>query len=58
MNRPIGITLLAVGAALAGLFELWRALVFVGAVSFTSSARPCRSTRPSGGRPSGPCSSR
>ena len=35
MHRPIGITLLAVGAGLAGIFEIWRALVFVGAVSFS-----------------------
>ncbi len=35
MNRPIGVTLLAVGAALAGLFEIWRALVFLGVASFT-----------------------
>lgn len=34
MNRPIGVTLLALGAGLAGLFEIWRALVFLGAVSF------------------------
>lgn len=34
MNRPIGVTLLAVAAALAGLFEIWRALVFLGVVSF------------------------
>ena len=35
MHRPIGVTILALLAALAGLFEIWRALVFVGAVSFT-----------------------
>ncbi len=34
MNRPIGVTLLALGAGLAGLFEIWRALVFLGVVSF------------------------
>ena len=35
MHRPIGVTLLAVGAGVAGLFELWRALVFAGVASFT-----------------------
>jgi hypothetical protein len=35
MHRPIGVTLLAVGAGLAGLFELWRAAVFMGWVSWT-----------------------
>ncbi len=35
MNRPIGVTLLAIGAGLAGLFEIWRALVFLGVASFT-----------------------
>jgi hypothetical protein len=35
MNRPIGVTLLALGAGLAGLFEIWRALVFLGVASFT-----------------------
>jgi hypothetical protein len=35
MHRPIGVTLLAVGAALAGLYELYRMLVFMGVVSFT-----------------------
>lgn len=34
MQRPIGVTLLAVGAALAGLFQIWRALVFMGWASF------------------------
>jgi hypothetical protein len=34
-HRPIGITLLAVGAGLAALAELWRMLVFLGIVNFT-----------------------
>jgi hypothetical protein len=34
MHRPIGVTLLAIGAALAGLYELYRMLVFLGIVSF------------------------
>jgi hypothetical protein len=35
MHRPIGVTILAILAGLAGIFEIWRALVFVGVVSFT-----------------------
>lgn len=35
MQRPIGVTLLAVGAGLAGLLEVWRTLVFLGIVNFT-----------------------
>ena len=35
MQRPIGVTLLAIGAGLAGLLEIWRALVFMGWVSWT-----------------------
>jgi hypothetical protein len=35
MNRPIGVTLLAVGAALAGIYEIYRALIFMGVVSWT-----------------------
>ena len=34
MQRPIGVTLLAVGAGLVGLYEIWRALIFMGVVSF------------------------
>src|SRR4051812_7901205 len=34
MQRPIGVTLLAAGAFLAGLFQIWRILVFAGIVSF------------------------
>ena len=34
-HRPIGVTLLAVGAGLAALAELWRMLVFLGIVNFT-----------------------
>ena len=34
MHRPIGVTLLAAGAVLAALVELWRMLVFMGVVSF------------------------
>jgi hypothetical protein len=35
MHRPIGVTLLAVGAGLAVLAELWRAAVFMGWVQWT-----------------------
>lgn len=35
MQRPIGVTLLAIGAGLAGLLELWRTLVFLGVVNFS-----------------------
>jgi len=34
MHRPIGVTLLAVAAGLAGLWQVWRTLVFLGVVSF------------------------
>ena len=34
MNRPIGVTLLAIGAGIAGLFQIWRILVFLGLASF------------------------
>ena len=35
MSRPIGVTLLAIGAGIAGLLEVWRMLVFLGVVKFT-----------------------
>ena len=34
MNRPIGVTLLAAGAALIGVYELYRMLIFMGVASF------------------------
>jgi hypothetical protein len=34
MQRPLGITLLALGAGLAGLFQVWRILVFLGIAQF------------------------
>ena len=34
-HRPLGVTLLAVGAGLAALAEIWRMLVFLGIVNFT-----------------------
>jgi hypothetical protein len=35
MQRPFGVTLLAIGAGLVGVLEIWRALVFMGWVNFT-----------------------
>ena len=35
MHRPIGVTLLAIGAGVAALFEIWRTLVFLGIVNWT-----------------------
>ena len=35
MKRPFGITLLALGAGLAGLWQLWRTGVFLGIFDFT-----------------------
>jgi hypothetical protein len=40
MHRPLGITLLAVGAGLAGLFQIWRILVFLGIADFTFFGQP------------------
>ena len=34
MNRPIGVTMLAVGAGLIGIYELYRTLIFMGIASF------------------------
>ena len=34
INRPIGVTLLAVGAGLIGIYELYRTLIFMGILSF------------------------
>ena len=35
MKRSIGVTLLALGAGLAALFQIWRVLVFLGIVNWT-----------------------
>jgi hypothetical protein len=40
MKRPLGITLLAFGAGLAGLFQVWRILVFLGIADFTFFGQP------------------
>ena len=34
-HRPMGVTLLALGAGLLALFEIWRTLVFLGIVNWT-----------------------
>ena len=34
MKRPIGVTLLALGAGLAGLYEIWRTHDFLGIFNF------------------------
>ena len=34
MSRPIGVTMLAAGAALIGIYELYRTLIFMGIASF------------------------
>jgi hypothetical protein len=34
-HRPLGVMLLALGAGLAALYEIWRMLVFLGIVKFT-----------------------
>jgi hypothetical protein len=35
MHRPIGVTILAVLSGVAGLYEVWRTLVFLGIAKFT-----------------------
>ena len=35
MQRPIGVTLLALGAGLAGLVQIWRILIFAGIINWT-----------------------
>jgi hypothetical protein len=34
MQRPIGVTLLAIGAGLAGLYQVWMILIYLGIVNF------------------------
>ncbi len=50
MQRPIGVTLLAAGAAIAALFELWRVLVFLGIVSFNFVGKTVSFTEPQWGQ--------
>jgi len=50
MSRPIGVTLLAAGAGLAGLYEIWRTLVFLGIVSFNFVGKDVSFTSPNWGQ--------
>jgi hypothetical protein len=50
MNRPIGVTLLAIGAGIAGLFEIWRTLVFLGIAKFTFVGKEVSFTDPQWGQ--------
>src|SRR4051812_40705519 len=40
MQRPIGVTLLAIGAGVAGLYQIWLALVYLGIFNFTVVGKP------------------
>ena len=50
MHRPIGITILALGAGLAGLFQVWRILVFLGIANFTFLGQPVEFIEPQWGQ--------
>lgn len=50
MHRPLGITLLALGAGLAGLFQVWRILVFLGIADFTFFGQPISFNEPQWGQ--------
>ena len=50
MQRPIGVTLLALGAGLAALFEIWRTLVFLGIANFTFVGQPVEFKDPQWGQ--------
>jgi hypothetical protein len=50
MQRPIGVTLLAVGAGLVGLYQIWRALIFMGVVSFNFVGQPVSFPSPQWGQ--------
>ena len=50
MQRPIGITLLAIAAGAAGIFEIWRILVFLGITSFTFVGREVSFNEPQWGQ--------
>src|SRR5262245_39575721 len=49
MQRPIGVTLLAVGAGLAGLLQIWRILVFAGITKWTFAGREVAFSTPQWG---------
>jgi hypothetical protein len=50
MHRPIGVTILALLAGLAGLFEIWRSLVFLGVASWTFIGKSVSFTEPQWGQ--------
>jgi hypothetical protein len=50
MSRPIGVTLLAIAAGLAGLFQVWRILVFMGITNFNFVGRTVSFTEPQWGQ--------
>jgi hypothetical protein len=49
-HRPIGVTLLAAGAAIAGLYQIWRIIVFLGIADFTFVGRPVSFQEPQWGQ--------
>jgi hypothetical protein len=49
-HRPIGVTLLAAGAFIVGLYELWRMIVFLGIADFTFVGRPVSFPEPQWGQ--------
>jgi hypothetical protein len=50
MSRPIGVTLLAIAAGVAGIFQVWRILVFLGIASFNFIGRDVSFTEPQWGQ--------
>src|SRR6186713_1110054 len=50
MQRPIGVTLLAIGSGLVGVLEIWRALVFMGWVNWTFIGREVSFSEPQWGQ--------
>jgi len=50
MQRPIGVTLLAIGSGLVGVLEIWRALVFMGWVNWTFIGREVSFNEPQWGQ--------
>jgi hypothetical protein len=50
MSRPIGVTLLAIAAGAAGIFEIWRILVFLGIAKFNFVGREVSFTEPQWGQ--------
>src|SRR6187551_1819082 len=50
MQRPIGVTLLALGAGLAGLYQIWRILVFAGVANWTFIGKEISFSEPQWGQ--------